>query len=216
MYIKPDYSTWASMESLSFHEIACLCVGMKPTDLKGSKSSPPLVPEEFLSDIEQSEIDSEYEKIILLLLRAAEEEIIDLSKTGRLVPQVAINYLVQAAKMQKTDWIDQCEFAIIVKSLRPKSNEVDELKLRISELEDEVALYKARKTYTTPMLELVNEVIDQYYAGKKKAEYPKQTSIYFDLSNKFIDGKLISQKRRNSIWDVVSHPSQWNGGNKPK
>ena len=198
------------MESLSFHDIACLCVGMKPTIQKGRKFSPPLVPEEFLSDVEQSDIDMEYRKIAQLLLRAATEKVIDLSKAGRVAPKVAIAYLEQVAKSQNADWVDQCEFASVVRSLQPKSKEVEDMKLKVLELECELARYRARATYTTPMLDLAYKVIDEFYAGK--TDWPKFDNVEFFLLNKLINGKKISGAKIRAIWAVASHPSQESGG----
>jgi hypothetical protein len=214
MSTPPDLPTWALMESLSFHEIACLCIGMNPTYSKSGKYSPPSILIKILYSIdEQNDYNQEYKRVYQLLLRAASDKAIICSK-GRVSPKIAIEYLAQRAKMQNSDWIERCEFAGVVKSLRSNSNEVEDLKLRIAELESEIARYEARTKYSTPMLELVNEVIEQYYAGKNITNYPKQESLYEDLSVKIIDGKPISKKRRTSIWDVVSHPSQWKGGNK--
>ena len=215
MCLPPDLSTWAVMESLSFHEIACLCIGMNPTYSRDGKFSPPSVPHEFLDSVdEQNDYDQEYKKVYQLLLRAANDKVI-ISSKGRMSPKVAIDYLAQRGKMQNSDWIERCEFAGVVKSLRPNSNEVNVLKARILELESEVARYRARTTYTTQMLDLVNEVIDLYYSEKKITDYPGQKVVFHFLSSKKINTQSLSQKKIESIWAVASHPSQSKGGNKP-
>lgn len=217
MYIKPDLSSWASTEALSIHEIACLCIGIEPTPQKGDEYAPPTIPDEFhdrLDQVDQIEFKREYLNTVRLIQRALETKVIDQTHLGRISPKDAIAYLEQAAKSRNDDWVGRCEFAQIVKSLQPIPNEVDELKLKISELENELARFHARTLYTTPMLDLANEMTNQYYAGKEPAQYPKQVSMFAYLGGKNIDGKPLSAKRMRSIWDVVSHPSQQAGGNK--
>lgn len=204
MHSKPDFASWSVTELLSIHEIACLSVGAAPTPQNGGKFVPPSVPDGLHENIDQSDLDQEYWNIVRLLQRALEAKVIEPTTSGKIAPKNAVAYLEQAAKYLKDDWVEKCEFTRRVKSLEPISKETDILHSKISELESDLARYKARTTYSTPMLELANKVIDEFYAGQ--TSFPKQETVFAFLRVQKINNRALSQKQIDSVWAVASSP----------
>lgn len=212
----PNYSAWASMEALSSHEIACLCVGIDPP----SRETPPSIPSEAETDTTQEEISSIYRQIKLILERATEEKALASTASGRIKPILAIEFLNSLATSSALENLfSGNEFLCSIQKVPTPSNAPsdahEELLSKISQLECEIAQLKKRHGYGTPMLDAVFNVIDNLYVDK--TSYPKQEAVFQFLNeHPPIDGTTWSENKMKAIWAVASHPSQATGGQKPR
>jgi hypothetical protein len=209
MSTKADLVTWASLEALSPHEIACLCLGVEPRKTKNDQPAWPSIPEDLVGTCDQEEWDNDYRRVTRILTRAIEEGAVETTTTGRLKAHLAIAYLDKVAKHDPAvGWFAECEFAKLVRNKQDSSDDnIKILQDKIAQLEDKIARCEARATYMTPMLTLVYKVIEQYYAAYSR--YPKKDTVIDFLKQQ---QPSLSAKKMDAIWAVACHPSQEKGG----
>lgn len=223
MTIEPDYTKWLSVEAMSPHEFACLCLGIEPTPTPAgaasSSSACPTMPAEIADDLDQREWELDYQRVYDVLSRAIEDGAFPTTPSGRIKPADGVRHLTTVA--EAWGWTDQLSAVRFIQRAKASvgggnaGSRDDTLMARVNELEAELASCKACEAYSTPMLELVKTVIDKFYTSGR--DYPKQEEVLDFLveQKKLSDGTVLSKKRRDAIWAVASHPSQHRGGRKP-
>lgn len=224
MPLDPDITAWASVEAVTPHEVACLCLFVNPSAEPGDRfrkwGIPPSIPADVADTVDPTEWIQDYGRIYLLLARAIEEGEIKTTRTGKITPRAAVSYLLTITKRDGWDkWLNDMPYIAAVRTMEDSSKAsstelFNVLRSRISGLESEVAKLRSRESYTTPLLDMAKAVIDEFYAPG--ASYPKKETVKNFLREKSLPvGMVWSDEKLNAVWAVVSHPSQAKGGQKP-
>lgn len=224
MTIEPDYTKWLSVEAMSPQEFACLCLGVEPPPIPAgaasSSSACPTMPAQVADYLDQSDWEQDYQRVYAVLSRAIEDGAFPTTPSGRIKLADGVRHLTSVA--EAWGWSDQLSTSPFIqraKTLVGGGNagaREDVLMARVNELEEELARCKARDGYSTPMLEMVKMVIEEFYSSG--GDFPKQETVkeFLRKQKTLPDGTELSEVRIQSIWAVASHPSQAKGGQKPR
>lgn len=219
MTTDPDYLKWVSVETISPHEFACLFLGVEPTAEPDeiTAGSPPSMPDDRGDHLEPSDWEREYARVYGVLARAVSEKALPASVGGRFKLGDGLEYLTRVAEAR--GWSDHLSAAPFIRHASALTVDVvsreESLLERVRQLEEELAKCKTRNGYSTPMLDLVNAVIDEFYSSGG-TDYPKQPVLDdFVREQAARLGSKLSNTQIHSVWAVASHPSQHSGGRKP-
>ena len=175
------------------------------------------MPSELGDTLDLAEWERDYDRVNGVLTRAVSEKALPVSPGGRVKLQDGLEYLLRTA--EALGWSDQLSGAPFFRHAKPllesATSREESLLQRVRQLEDELATCKGRSRYSTPMLDLVNAVIDRFYSSGT-ARYPKQPVVdEFVRALAAERGLKMSQTTVHAVWAVASDPSQHKGGRTP-
>lgn len=138
MSSSPDYVTWASLETLSPHAIACLMLGVEPTcwapGVARDGGVPPSIPYDALDLIDQDDWRKGYERIYRCLRVAVESSVLAVKANGEPSICNAMDYLQHVAETNM--WLEQITDAEFFRVIRGR------LPSRVSILEQQLVELK--------------------------------------------------------------------------
>ena len=174
---QPDYVSWASMETLSPHAIACLTLGVTPPSIDppiaGRRGSPPAVPIEAQTTLDLSDWQTDYERIYLPLRSGIDAGKIACQPNGEPSVTDAIQYLRNAAEANNwQNWLKDTEFYKVASQRGLGTIEMLEVQLacqeeEIKQKDEALAKYQAAGAYTNKNLRWLNRAITELFD-----EYP--------------------------------------------
>lgn len=225
----PDYVSWASMETLSPHAIACLTLGVTPPSREprnvGRKGSPPPLPSEAGVMIDSAEWQQDYERVFLPLRSGIDSgQLVCQTKNGEPTVTDAIQYLKHVAETNNwLGWLEDVEFYKVVS--RQGSCAIAALELQIICLEEEIrekseALAKCQTaglgTYTNTNLVWLRRAINELFD-----EYPERCPTTDHVTKWIVDesareNQPVSRTSAKRIAVILTPDERKTGGRRPR
>jgi len=218
LYIKPDYVTWASLESLSPHAIACLFLDVHPTPdpaISLPLGAPPAIPEDFADDFDQNEWDASYHRIYCPLRSGLLASVFKCPVAHQISPVDAIEYLNRVA--YENNWDDGFFESEFFKTVRAKrSSRTQLLEAEVESLKAKLEAASSRCAYSTPQLQWLFRAIEEHYDNYPKRTPKKETVVNWIVEQSEAEGCPVTKTSATRIAVVLTPPDRKLGGLLPR
>lgn len=226
MIDQPDYVSWASMETLSPHAIACLTLGVTPPSIDppiaGRRGCPPARPSDAQTTLDLSDWQTDYERVYLPLRSGIDAGVIVRRLNGEPSVTDAIRYLTSVAEANNwMEWLADTEFYKVVSRRGPSTIEMFEVQLaclddEIREKTEALAKYEAARQYTNANLRWLNLAIAEHFD-----EYPDRCPTTEFVTNWIVDesrkaGESITPTSAKRIAMILTPDERKIGGRRSR
>jgi hypothetical protein len=198
-----DYELWAAAEGLTPYELACLLLGTTPVARDGYSAPIP----NDVSSVARNDWELRFYRVLSPLRFALEAgEFPECAIPGAIAPKEALAWL--AFIFEQRGWDDDIRnhpFSKLVSLGQPTY--VQKLLNRIRELESEVDFLGAAEGYIPPMMNIVYEIIHEFYLTPNQT-FPKKDVVISWLRDRYPE---LSDNQRAALYTVTQHPSRREG-----